>query len=121
MLPAFIRRSIHSKAGISFDYSTKYKLSQCHAKFFYNKVLYVQHRYLEIQDEMIRRDIVQTPPLNLRFQNQNVLAIGLQTSLINVQMQNVFFSAFQKNLNGILIMANQWIGKNSILNIFNPF
>lgn len=65
MLPAFMKRSLKAKNRIDIDESTEYKLNTGHAKFFYNKLKYVENRYKEIEKEMISRGFKANPSLDL--------------------------------------------------------
>ena len=65
MLPAFMKRSLRAKGHIEVDNSIEYRLNKGHAKFFYNKLKYVEKRYKEIEKEMISRGFSANPSLDL--------------------------------------------------------
>ena len=65
MLPAFMKRSLKSKGYIEIDDSVDYKLNKGHAKFFYNKLRYVEYRYEQLRKEMISRGFNANPSLDL--------------------------------------------------------
>jgi deoxyribonuclease (pyrimidine dimer) len=65
MLPAFMKRTLKAKGYIDIDESIVYKLNTGHAKFFYNKLKYVENRYKQIQTEMRSRGFEANPSLDL--------------------------------------------------------
>jgi deoxyribonuclease (pyrimidine dimer) len=65
MLPAFMKRSLKSDNGLVLDDSIEYKLNTGHARFFYNKLKYVEERYKQIESEMISRGFEANPSLDL--------------------------------------------------------
>ncbi len=65
MLPAFMKRSLKAKGRLEIDESIDYKLNTGHARFFYNKLKYVENRYKEIESEMKRRYFKANPSLDL--------------------------------------------------------
>jgi deoxyribonuclease (pyrimidine dimer) len=65
MLPPYLRRSIASKNGLILLEDSNYRLSTGHARFFYDKLLYVEKRYKEIEVEMIARGYNTNPNLDL--------------------------------------------------------
>lgn len=65
MLPAYINRSIKSKNGIILSESKNYVLGFGHARFFYDKLSYVENRYKTIEIEMKKRGYKANPTLDL--------------------------------------------------------
>lgn len=65
MLPAYLKRSIKSKNGLVLYERSEYTLNSGHARFFYNKLAYVEKRYKEIEIEMNKRGFKTNPTLNL--------------------------------------------------------
>lgn len=71
MLPNYIRRAINSKSGLILSDSPDYILNKGHARFFYDKLNYVENRYSSIQKELIKRNYNTNPTLNLtEFQKE---------------------------------------------------
>jgi deoxyribonuclease (pyrimidine dimer) len=65
MLKPYIVRSINSVKGIDLPApSERYILGTGHAKFFYDKLKYVQKRYYEIEQELLRRGYKANPTLD---------------------------------------------------------
>jgi deoxyribonuclease (pyrimidine dimer) len=66
MLKPYIKRSINSKNGLELpmEKTTIYILGTGHAKFFYDKLLYVQKRYEEIEVELKKRKYNTNPTLD---------------------------------------------------------
>ena len=65
MLVPYINRSINSKKGLLlYQGDERYILGTGHAKFFYNKLLYVKKRYSEIEVELIHRGYNTNPSLD---------------------------------------------------------
>jgi len=55
-LPNYLKRSLNRKKPFSFDeIPSRYTLGKGHVKFFYNKMMWLQTRYVELADEMERR------------------------------------------------------------------
>lgn len=65
MLGPYIKRSTNSKNGLVLSKSKKYILGTGHARFFYDKLTYVENRYKEIASEMNRRGFKANPSLCL--------------------------------------------------------
>ncbi len=65
MIGPYIRRSMKSKEGIRLSDSTFYVLGTGHARFFYDKLTYVQKRYEQLGKEMNRRGFNTNPQLKL--------------------------------------------------------
>lgn len=65
MLPAYLKRSIASKDGLRLYEGSRYTLNTGHARFFYDKLAYVEKRYKEIEVEMKRRGYKVNPVLDL--------------------------------------------------------
>jgi len=65
MLPPYLERSINSKNGLALLDDKKYRLNTGHARFFYDKLEYVNKRYLEIELEMKARGFRTNPVLDL--------------------------------------------------------
>jgi deoxyribonuclease (pyrimidine dimer) len=88
MLPAFMKRSLKSKAGFSTTDSIKYTLNTGHAKFFYNKLNYVLKRYKEIELEMLKRGYQANPTLDLSIFDKNLFndwTPNEQDMLVNIE------------------------------------
>jgi len=65
MLPAYLNRSIASKSGFRLYDKIEYTLNTGHARFFYDKLKYVDDRYKAIEIEMNNRGFKTNPTLNL--------------------------------------------------------
>ncbi len=56
MVPAALARTLKSRGGLTLDkYPQKYTLGKGHVVFFYNKGKYLEKRYKELVQELIRR------------------------------------------------------------------
>ena len=65
MIGPYIRRSIKSKEGLKLTDSQFYVLGTGHARFFYDKLTYVEKRYKQLETEMKNRGFVPKPQLKL--------------------------------------------------------
>lgn len=65
MLPAYLKRSIASKDGLILYKDPAYTLNTNHARFFYDKLGYIQERYADLEREMLDRGFNAIPSLDL--------------------------------------------------------
>ena len=88
MLVPYIRRSMKSKNGIQLSESKNYTLGTGHAKFFYDKLLYVQERYNQIQEEMKSRGFNTNPKLDLSNLPDNLFNMWTPTKTDHITNLN---------------------------------
>lgn len=65
MIGPYIRRSINSSKGLQLSESKNYVLGTGHARFFYNKLKFVENRYYDLGSEMKCRGFKINPKLEI--------------------------------------------------------
>lgn len=106
LLPPYIRRSLKSKKGFYLSDSKEYTLNAGHARFFYDKLEYVEKRYKAIGDEMIRRGYNINYQLDLSEFDRSLyndwnptatdVAINLSRILSRINMKPMWYT-YEKN------------------------
>ena len=108
MMITYYRRSILERKT-SFDESeipTKYTLNKGHAKFFYNKMKYVQDRWYAIRKECNRRgfvtNLVELDYNTVKPEHMNSYDTTYEAKLINIEriLSRIYMKIFKQNKNG---------------------
>lgn len=108
MLEPYITRSINSKNGLILSDTTSYVLGSGHARFFYDKLIYVKNRYVSIENELKLRGVKANPTLQLNdlpqilyndwVPTKNDMILNLNRIIARISLKPTWYKMNKKNV-----------------------